>query len=240
MPEPAEAATAMEAAPELPAGSAERFAGYGVMGMPFTSGHVLAMRRFPASSIGAGYTSVWHRDPDERWTFYQDQPASMGCARYFGPEARRVIETSISVEWEGPRSLTVTTRGERPVGWHMTLAPTRRTRALNTMGRVMPRRWWQLGIVLKPMGLLASTVLRTGKMRMSGQTPNGQWFISNPAAIWMIPDGQATVDGIDLGPTGPTPDQARLEDVWIPNRGLFAIGTAFFEPFDAGKHSAAD
>ena len=44
----------------LPSGGEERFAGYGVMGLPFASGHVLAMRRFPASSIGPGYSSVWH------------------------------------------------------------------------------------------------------------------------------------------------------------------------------------
>src|SRR5207248_4755244 len=28
---------------------------------------------FPASSIGPGYRSVWHRDPHGRWTVYQDQ-----------------------------------------------------------------------------------------------------------------------------------------------------------------------
>lgn len=44
---------------QLPPGDEERFAGYGVMGLPFASGHVLAMRRFPSSSIGPAYTSVW-------------------------------------------------------------------------------------------------------------------------------------------------------------------------------------
>ncbi len=43
---------------DLPSGNAERFAGYGVMGIPFASGHVLAMRRFVASSLGEAYTSV--------------------------------------------------------------------------------------------------------------------------------------------------------------------------------------
>lgn len=42
----------IELRPELPSGGDERFAGFGVMGLPFASGHVLAMRRFPASSIG--------------------------------------------------------------------------------------------------------------------------------------------------------------------------------------------
>ena len=37
--------------------------GYGLKGLPFASGHVLAMRRFPTSSIDPACTSVWHRDP---------------------------------------------------------------------------------------------------------------------------------------------------------------------------------
>lgn len=50
--------------PTLPSGAEEeRFSGYGVMGMPFASGHYLALRHFPASSVGAGYDAVWYRDP---------------------------------------------------------------------------------------------------------------------------------------------------------------------------------
>ena len=41
----------------------DRFAGYAVIVLPFRSGHVLSLRRFPASSVGPGYTSVWRRDP---------------------------------------------------------------------------------------------------------------------------------------------------------------------------------
>lgn len=44
----------LEASASLPAGSNERFSGYGVMGLPFRSAHILAMRRFPASSVGPG------------------------------------------------------------------------------------------------------------------------------------------------------------------------------------------
>ena len=55
---PRELVADLEAAPSLPAGSEERFNGYGVMGLPFASGHVLAMRRFPASSIGPGAGSI--------------------------------------------------------------------------------------------------------------------------------------------------------------------------------------
>ena len=40
--------------PALPSGPEERFAGYGVMGVPFSSGYILALRHFPASSVGSG------------------------------------------------------------------------------------------------------------------------------------------------------------------------------------------
>jgi hypothetical protein len=39
----------IEKSASLPLGSGDRFAGYAVMGLPFRSGHVLALRRFPAS-----------------------------------------------------------------------------------------------------------------------------------------------------------------------------------------------
>ena len=51
------------ARPHVHPGQEERFSGYGVMGLPFRSGHVLALRRFPVTSVGPGYTSVWWRDP---------------------------------------------------------------------------------------------------------------------------------------------------------------------------------
>ena len=34
-------------------------------------------------------------------------------------------------------------------------------------------------------------------------------------------------------------EQARLGDFWIPNRGIFSFGQAYFEPFDDAKHSSA-
>src|SRR5260370_10998305 len=89
-------AARLESAPEVPSGGEERFSGFAVMGIPFASGHVLALRRFTASSIGPAYTSVWHRDPGGRWAFWQDQAADQACSRYFGAAAaetrRRTIE----------------------------------------------------------------------------------------------------------------------------------------------------
>lgn len=89
MRDPREVVAEIEAHPSLPEGSEERFAGYGVMGLPFSSGHLLVLRRFPASSVGPGYRSVWHRDPDRRWTFFQDVPSAQDAHATSEPPSRR-------------------------------------------------------------------------------------------------------------------------------------------------------
>jgi len=75
------------------------------MGLPFNADHILAMRRFPASSVGPGYRSVWHRDPGGRWTFFQDLPSVNGCARYFSSAVAEVLTATIDIESDGPRQL---------------------------------------------------------------------------------------------------------------------------------------
>src|SRR5215831_9087410 len=75
--------TSIEAAPTLPPGADERVAGYGVMGLPFTSGHYLAMRRFPVSSFGGAYTAVWWREPAGAWHMFSDVEPMLSCPRFF-------------------------------------------------------------------------------------------------------------------------------------------------------------
>lgn len=105
--EPGGVVRRLEAEAALPTGTEERFAGYGIMGLPFTSGHVLALRRFPASSIGPGYASVWHRDPAGNWTFYADVEPRLSCGRFFGGAVARTERTAIVVTWAGPWRLTI-------------------------------------------------------------------------------------------------------------------------------------
>src|SRR5829696_7124314 len=45
--QPKDLVDSLEQGTELPSGNEERFTGYGVLGVPFTSGDLLAMRRFP-------------------------------------------------------------------------------------------------------------------------------------------------------------------------------------------------
>jgi hypothetical protein len=104
MSDPRDLAAEIEACPRMPNGSEERFAGYGVMGLPFRSGHILALRRFPASSIGPGYRSVWHRDPNGRWTSFQDVAPVQACSRYFGPAVAEVAAATIDIAGSAPGS----------------------------------------------------------------------------------------------------------------------------------------
>jgi len=232
-------AQSLEREARLPDRPEERFAGYGVMGLPFASGHILAMRRWPASSVGPGYSSVWHHAPDGRWTFAQSAPPEASCTRYFGSALAGDYHTDIQIEWTGPRSLRLTAEQPR-LEWSMQLAATPATRALNAVGRALPDAMWHSPAVLAAMGRVAGTALRAGRLRLAGQAPNGQRFMSNPKNIWVITAANAVLDGEDLGPLGPVPEQVRLGDFYIPQRGLLAFASAFLEPFDADRHTSAD
>jgi hypothetical protein len=225
MREPAAIVEALEREPELPPGSDERFSGYGVMGLPFRSGHVLGLRRFPASSIGPGYRSVWHRDPDGRWTFYQDQPAELACTRYFGSAVDDLREVAIELDWQGPRALSVRA-GD--LAWTIELGSTPVTRFFNGVGAVLPERAWRSGAVLAVMSRVAGPALRAGRVRLTGLAPNGQHFVANPLIMWVATGSHATVDGVDLGEMGPAPEQAQLRDFALPQRGMFVVGRTMF------------
>lgn len=235
--EPRDYAERFERAPELPLGDDERLGGYGVMGLPFSSGHVLAMRRFTASSMGAGYRSVWHRDPNGDWTFYTDVDPLLACPRYFGADARSAVECPIDVSWPAARVLRVSVPSAG-LTWEVELAPTAATRALNAMAGVMPERMWKDRRVLSMMAAVAGPLLGAGRLGVQGRVPNGQLFVANPMVLWTIARTTARIGDTDLGLPGRLAAQARLGDFWIPQRGLFAVGRAFFETFDPARHVA--
>jgi hypothetical protein len=222
----------------LPGGTEERFAGYGVMGLPFRSGHYLALRHFPASSIGPGYRAVWHRDPHRRWTFYADAPAEVSCARYFGATSPGGAErVPIDVTWTRPRSLRVTVPDV--LTWEVHLVATAATRLLSSASRLLPDPRWDSDRVLGAMGRVAGLLLRAGRVRLQGTVPNGQHFQAAPRLVWAVTNSTALVGGHDIGPPGPLPHQDRLGDFWLPQRGLFTVGTVRFDTCDPTRHHPA-
>jgi hypothetical protein len=228
--DPRELVAEIEASPSLPGGSDERFSGYGVMGLPFGSGHILALRRFPASSVGPAYRAVWHRDPAGRWTFFQDVLPELGCARYFGASVAEVLPATIDIGWGGPRQLSVTVaNGRRRLDWSVSLTSSLITKLMSVAGSRLPEGVWRHRLFLAGMGRVAGPMMGAGKVRLAGLAPNGHRFIANPHLVWFVADSKATLDGVDLGAIGRSPTPGRLADFWLPQRGVFAIGTAFFK-----------
>jgi hypothetical protein len=72
-------------------------------------------------------------------------------------------------------------------------------------------------------------------VRLTGLTPNGQRFVANPLMMWVATNSTATVRGVDLGEMGPAPEQARLRDFAIPQRGMFVVGRAMFSDGHSGR-----
>lgn len=229
MVQPAERARQVEENPQLPAEGCERVSGYGVMGLPFRSGHVLGLRRWTASSVGEGFTSIWHRDPAGRWTFYETVPSEIACTRYFGDEVDRVHVGPIALDWEDQHRLRVSTI-DGAVDWTLELGSTPVTRMMSVVGSALPTAAWRSRAVLAAMGRVGGWSLRAGTVKLTGMTSNRQRFDANPLRIWCVTESHAVVEGRELGPIGPLAEQAHLTDFYIPQRGIFAIGRVFLTP----------
>jgi hypothetical protein len=50
--------------------------------------------------------------------------------------------------------------------------------------------------------------------------------------MWFVRESTARLKGHSLGQAAALPVQDRLGDFWIPQRGIFMIGSSVFEPFD--------
>jgi hypothetical protein len=234
---PRELALEQASSPRVPAGDDERFAGYGVMGLPFSSGHYLALRDFPATSLGAGYRAVWYRDPGGSWTVYATAPPEVSCARYFGAALTETVTASVEVTWTGPQEFRVAIPGV--LDWDVRLGRTAAAAVLSRMGNLLPERAWRSDAVLAPMGPVAGGLLGAGRVALRGTTPNGQYFRVGPRLIWTVAGSSARLDGVDLGAPGALPVQDRLGDFWLPQCGIFAVGQVFYEVYDPSRHRPA-
>jgi len=217
-------------------GSNERFSGWGLMGLPFRSGDVLATRRFPASSIGQGYTSVWYRNPGGGWTFYADVAPETACTRYFGNAVERAIVCPIHVDWTGQNQLHIAVP-EAELFCDITVGPTIASRAMNLMSARFPESAWRSQRVLGLVSMVAGPMLGAGKLSMAGTAPNGQSFLANPRKIWTVKSARLRVGARHCNRPGPIDPQAQLGDFLIPQRGILAIGNAAFDSLDPARHS---
>jgi hypothetical protein len=218
-------------------GPGDRFSGYAVISLSFQSGHVLALRRFSASSIGPGYVSVWHRGPSGSWTFYSTVSPELSCARYFGGQIERNVVTPIEITWLGSMRFRIVVGAA--IDWHVSLGTSLTTRLLNVAAGTIPERAWQSPAVLRFMGIAARATLGTGRLNLTGLTPNGQRFIANSRRLWLIESTDAVVEGVNVGPVGPLTNQASLGDFLLPQRGLIVVARARFEQRPARESTRA-
>ena len=196
------AAAEVARTPTLPTGPDETVTGFGVMGLPFASGHYLALRDFPAASFlpGSvpGYRSVWHRDPDGAWTFYATTPAEHSCARYFSSAtANDAVVCPVDVTWTGDYTLVVDIPDV--LRWTIGLHDTAATRLLTTIGSRLPDGVWTSPGALGAIGRCAGALLGAGQVRLAGTMPNGQNFRIAPRRMWAVRSSRAVLDGRDLG-----------------------------------------
>jgi hypothetical protein len=225
---PRAAAALLENAPSLPAGAGERFTGYGVLGVAFASGHVLAFRRMAASSVGPAFTSVWHRSPAGVWTFYADTDPDQACGRYFGQGGRVARDDGIRLAWRGPTSLSVVvpTVG---LAWAAHLAPASGARVMEALRHGLPASVRRRRGVQHGMAVAGARMIGLRELTATGTAPSGHRFRLDAHRFWQVDASSARVRGEHLGPPTVMRGPTNLGDFRIPARGVFTMGDAYFE-----------
>jgi hypothetical protein len=208
--------------------------GWSVFGLPFDSGHVLALRVFPQNDFGP-YRALWHRDPGGRWSIYVDgQRLDTACPRYFGAACAVTRYAQIDLDWTGPATLRVT-MDSPALEWTLTATSPPALTLLNTMSAAMPLATWRRRLLVRARERLAST-LGMGQLQLTGTTPSGHTATLMPERMYFIDDSQATLDGADLGRPARLRDNPVIGGIPLPARGVLASGQAVFEILDPAEY----
>ena len=204
-------------------GRGEHMAGYGLMGLTFDSGDVLAFRCFTASSIGPPYRSIWHRYPDGRWVIHTNVEPSRACPRYFGPALDAYDVDDIEISWNGPSEISIAASRSR-LHLALRLAASPLTRLIGAASSAAPDAILQR----RRAGSVAGGILGAGSLSLAGRAPAGHQFIIRPRSLWRVAAAAAVIEGHDAGPVTVLSEQTALGEFLIPRRGLFATGRVTF------------
>lgn len=238
MSSPASLTSAIE--PELgeaPWAEHEYVRGWGVFGLPFDSGHVLALRVFPQGSFGP-YRTLWHRDPEGRWSIHADAPVvEHACPRYYGPACEYVGAARVHVEWTGPRTLRIA-MDEPALDWTLTVARSPLMGMLNAISAAMPLTSWRPAALVKAREHLAQA-LGMGRLQMSGVMPSGHSGTLMPQRVYLVKGSRAILDGIDLGAPARLDENPIIGGVPLPARGVLAIGMGMWPIRDREEFARA-
>jgi hypothetical protein len=204
--------------------------GWGVFGLPFDSGHVLALRVFPENDFGP-YRTLWHREPTGAWSIYVDGPRlDTACPRYYGAACDYTGYGHIELTWTGPASLRVT-MDDPAVDWTLTARSTRLLDFLNTISAALPVRTWRPRPLVRARELLARA-LGMGHLQLSGVMPSGHTGTLMPQRMYFIDESRAVFEGVDLGRPAGLRDSPKIGDVPLAARGVLAIGQGAWEILD--------
>ncbi|WP_457316612.1 hypothetical protein [Sinomonas sp. RB5] len=212
----------------------EHLKGWGVFGLPFDSGHVLALRVFPESDFGP-YRSLWHRDPDGRWSIFVDGPRlDTACPRYYGAACEYTGFAHIGLVWTGPASLQVTM--DRPsLDWTLTASSSWTLGVVNAISSLLPLATWRPRWLVRGRERLAGA-LGTGRMEFSGVMPSGHAGTFMPRQMYFVDEARATFGGVDLGHPVRASENPRIGALPLPARGVLAIGQAVWQIKDPDEY----
>jgi len=203
----------------------EHFRGYGVMVLPFSSGHLLGLRVFPQNDF-APYHSVWHCTPGGRWTIYNDGPSlETTCPRWWGPALEHAELNKIRVRWTGPNDLRIEMDQPR-FRWTLTMKETPLLRMLNPLSASMPLSTWRKKSTLRMREWMAKNIFGMGNLKFSFTTPSGHQAIIMPQRNYFIRHSEASLEGHDLGIPIRLNNNPYIGDVPLPTRPVFIIGQA--------------
>lgn len=238
MSSPATLTSAIEPAMgEAPWPGHEYVRGWGVFGLPFDTGHVLALRVFPQGSFGP-YRTLWHRDPEGHWSIHADAThVALACPRYYGSACQYAGPARIDLRWTGPRTLRV--RMDQPaLEWTLSTARSALLGMLNPVSAALPVSSWRPPSLVRARELLAQA-LGMGRLQLSGVMPSGHAGLLMPQRMYLVHRSSATLDGVDLGRPTRLPDNPVLGGVPLPARGVLAIGQAMWTVEDPAEFARA-
>lgn len=207
--------------------------GWGVFGLPFDSGHVLALRVFPENSF-APYVTIWHRTPDGAWSIYVDAPrADIACPRYYAAACAHTGLARITVTWTGPTSLRVH-MDDPEVEWTLTARSTPLLALANAIAPRMPLATWRSTVLLRARERMARA-LGIGDLQLSGTMPSGHDGLLMPQQMYFIDESSATWMGEGLGRPTVLPESPTIGGVPLPARGVLAVGRGAWRIKDAAE-----
>jgi hypothetical protein len=212
---PAVLARALERTPRLASRGGPRFAGYGVPGVVFASGHLLAVRRVAASSSGERSTAVWHRDPGGGRRLFLHGDLGPSPARGVG-EGVTIRMDEIELRWCGPAELSVSVKEAR-LEWVVRLASSAATVLATALSLATPAPLWRSAAFDRATRHTAPGLFALPSAA-EGWLPGGPY--RRPTALWRIEASAALLAGSDLGPLPATTGAGSRP------AGVFVLGEA--------------